>query len=48
MSKEYIEGLRAAHQQAIEEKESSFFYNEREFSVTYVTYLLQYFSEDYE
>jgi hypothetical protein len=48
MNKEYLEGLKAAYQQAVEEKQQSFYYQEKEFLVSYAKYLLQYMESDYE
>jgi|LakMenEpi03Aug12_release.lakeMendotaPanAssembly.Ray.scaffolds.fasta_scaffold6925849_1 hypothetical protein len=48
MNKEYLEGLKAAYQQAVEEKQISFYYQEKEFLVSYAKYLLQYMESDYE
>lgn len=48
MNKEYLEGLKAAYQQAIEEKQQSFYYQEKEFLVSYAKYLLEYMESDYE
>jgi hypothetical protein len=48
MNKEYLEGLKAAYQQAVEEKQTSFYYQEKEFLVSYAKYLLQYMESDYE
>lgn len=46
MSKEYLEGLKAAYEQAVEEKEQSFYYQEKEFLISYVKYLLEYIEGD--
>jgi hypothetical protein len=46
MNKEYLEGLKAAYQQAAEEKQISFYYQEKEFLVSYVKYLLEYYEGD--
>ena len=48
MNKEYLEGLKAAYQQAVEEKQISFYYQEKEFLVSYIKYLLDYMQENYE
>jgi hypothetical protein len=48
MNKEYLEGLKAAYRQAVEEKQQSFYYQEKEFLVSYAKYLLQYMESDYE
>jgi hypothetical protein len=48
MNKEYLDGLKAAYQQAVEEKQQSFYYQEKEFLVSYAKYLLQYMESDYE
>jgi hypothetical protein len=48
MNKEYLEGLKAAYQQAVEEKQQSFYYQEKEFLVSYVKYLLDFIEKDYE
>lgn len=48
MNKEYLEGLKAAYQQAVEEKQQSFYYQEKEFLVSYAKYLLEYMESGYE
>lgn len=48
MNKEYLEGLKAACEQAEEEKQISFYYQEKEFLVSYAKYLIAYMESDYE
>lgn len=48
MNKEYLEGLKAACEQAEEEKQQSFYYQEKEFLVSYAKYLIAYMQSDYE
>jgi hypothetical protein len=48
MNKQYLEGLKEACEQAEEEKQQSFYYQEKEFLVSYAKYLLEYMGENYE
>lgn len=48
MNKEYLKGLKAACEQAEEEKQISFYYQEKEFLVSYAKYLILYMESDYE
>lgn len=48
MNKEYLKGLKAACEQAKEEKQISFYYQEKEFLVSYAKYLIAYMQSDYE